>query len=95
VGAAAGAGRHDGTAVRTVTVYSTPDCMQCRMTVRALQQAGVGYRVVDLSTDAAAREHVRTLGHTAAPVVVVDERPDVHWSGFRRERIAALALGEA
>lgn len=75
----------------TVTVYSTPDCAQCRMTYVALEQAGVPYTVVDLDQDAAARAHVTgVLGHTAAPVVVVDGDPARHWSGFRRERIAAL-----
>ncbi|GAA2720951.1 glutaredoxin family protein [Cellulomonas aerilata] len=76
----------------TVTVYSTPDCVQCRMTYLALEQAGIGYAVVDLSRDAAARRHVtQVLGHSTAPVVVVDGDPSVHWSGFRRDRITALA----
>jgi glutaredoxin-like protein NrdH len=76
----------------TVTVYSTPDCVQCRLTYVALEKAGIAYTVVDLTQDASARRYVtRELGHTAAPVVVVDGDPVVHWSGFRRERIAALA----
>jgi glutaredoxin-like protein NrdH len=76
----------------TVTVYSTPDCVQCRMTVVALTRAGIGFTVVDLTHDAAARRYVtHELGHRTAPVVVVDGDPAVHWSGFRRERIAALA----
>jgi glutaredoxin-like protein NrdH len=78
----------------TVTVYSTPDCVQCRLTYLALEQAGVAYRVVDLTQDAGARRYVTgDLGHTTAPVVVVDGDPVVHWSGFRRERIAALGAG--
>jgi glutaredoxin-like protein NrdH len=76
----------------TVTVYSTPDCVQCRLTYLALEKAGIAYRVVDLERDPRARDHVtRELGHATAPVVVVDQDPDVHWSGFRRDRIAALA----
>jgi glutaredoxin-like protein NrdH len=78
----------------TVTVYSTPDCAQCRLTYLALERAGVDYTVVDLSRDAAARRYVtERLGHTTAPVVVVDGDPVVHWSGFRRELIARLARG--
>jgi glutaredoxin-like protein NrdH len=77
----------------TVTVYSTPDCVQCRLTYLALDRAGVEYTVVDLTQDAAARRYVTEhLGHTTAPVVVVDGDPVRHWSGFRRERIAALAV---
>jgi glutaredoxin-like protein NrdH len=76
----------------TVTVYSTPDCVQCRLTYVALEKAGIAYTVVDLAQDAVARRYVtRDLGHTTAPVVVVDGEPVEHWSGFRRERIAALA----
>lgn len=75
----------------TVTVYSTPNCQQCRMTYRALDQAGIGYVVVDVSGDEAAREYVTDeLGYSAAPVVVVDQDPENHWSGFRREKITAL-----
>jgi glutaredoxin-like protein NrdH len=77
----------------TVTVYSTgPSCMQCKMTYRALDQAGIGYTVVDVTQNPAAREYVMDeLGHSTAPVVVVNQDPDHHWSGFRREKIAALA----
>jgi glutaredoxin-like protein NrdH len=77
---------------RSVTVYSKPDCAQCAMTLLALDRAGVPYAVVDLAEDDAARAYVvGELGYTAAPVVVVDGDPEVHWSGFRRDRIAALA----
>jgi len=75
----------------TVTVYSTPDCVQCRMTLLALEKAGVGFTVVDAAADVAVRERLRALGYAAAPVVVVDQDPDDHWSGFRPDRIAALA----
>jgi glutaredoxin-like protein NrdH len=76
----------------TVTVYSTPNCVQCRMTYVALDKAGIGYTVVDVATNDNAREYViDDLGYSAAPVVVVDQDPDNHWSGFRREKIAALA----
>mgnify|MGYP001060198677 CR=1 FL=1 len=33
----------------TVTVYSTPNCMQCKATYRQLEKLGVGYTVVDLA----------------------------------------------
>jgi glutaredoxin-like protein NrdH len=76
----------------TVTVYSTPNCVQCRMTYVALDKAGIGYTVVDVAANDDAREYVTgDLGYSAAPVVVVDQDPDNHWSGFRREKIAALA----
>jgi glutaredoxin-like protein NrdH len=72
----------------SVTVYSKPACPQCRATYRALDRAGVDYRIVDLTTDPAALDRVVALGHRQAPVVVTDTD---HWSGFRPEKIAGLA----
>ena len=72
-----------------VTVYSKQACIQCTMTYRALDKAGVTYTVVDVTENVAALEYVSEyLGYTAAPIVVVDEHN--HWAGFRPDRIAAL-----
>jgi glutaredoxin-like protein NrdH len=76
----------------TVTVYSKPSCVQCTATYRALNNAGVQYDVVDLTTDEAARDYVLSLGHLQAPVVVA---VDQHWSGYRPERITAIAEDRA
>ena len=77
-----------------MTVYSKPACVQCTMTYRALDKAGVTYTVVDVTLNAAALEYVsEDLGYSAAPIVVVDEHN--HWSGFRPDRIAALAQSTA
>ncbi len=72
----------------TVTVYSKPACVQCTATTRALDRRGVAYRVVDLTEDAAAMEHVTALGYRQAPVVVVG---DEHWAGFRPDKIGLLS----
>lgn len=76
---------------RTVTVYSTPGCVQCTATYRAFDKQGTDYVVVDLADEAnaAAREWItEDLQYSQAPVVVVNE--DLHWSGYRPDRIAAL-----
>lgn len=70
-----------------VTLYSKPDCVQCTMTSRVLDQRGIDYNVIDMTKDPAALEHVMSLGYRQAPVVVVG---DQHWSGFRADLIAAL-----
>ncbi len=79
----------------TVTVYSTgPACQRCRLTCRCLSDHRIPYRVVDLTDDAhtAAREFLTDdLGYTEAPVVIVDDDPQHHWSGFRPDLIATLA----
>ncbi|WP_159809339.1 glutaredoxin-like protein NrdH [Cellulomonas citrea] len=72
----------------TITVYSKPSCVQCSATYRALDKAGHDYTVVDISEDADARDYVMSLGHLQAPVVVAGGE---HWSGYRPDRIAAIA----
>lgn len=71
----------------TVTVYSKPLCVQCDATKRALTKAGITYDVVDVTEDAAAREHIMQLGYLQAPVVVAGSD---RWSGFRPDRIKTL-----
>ncbi|NTY63042.1 redoxin NrdH [Mycolicibacterium sphagni] len=71
----------------TVTVYAKPACVQCNMTYKALDQQGITYDVVDISTTPEARDYVMALGYLQAPVVVAG---DHHWSGFRPDRIKAL-----
>jgi len=72
----------------TITVYSKPACVQCSATYRALDKAGYDYTIVDISLDEGARDEVMAMGYLQAPVVIADGE---HWSGFRPDRIAALA----
>ncbi|WP_373866149.1 glutaredoxin-like protein NrdH [Cryobacterium levicorallinum] len=77
-----------------VTVYSKPACIQCTMTDRPLDKAGVIYRTVDVTENAVALEYVtEDLGYSAAPIVVVDDHN--HWAGFRPDLISALAQSTA
>lgn len=71
-----------------VTVYTKPACVQCNATYKALDKAGIAYDVIDISLDSEARDYVMALGYLQAPVVVVGND---HWSGFRPDRIKALA----
>jgi len=71
-----------------ITVYTKPACVQCNATYKALDKQGLDYEVVDISTDDEARDAVMALGYLQAPVVVVD---DEHWSGFRPDKIKAIA----
>ena len=72
----------------TVTVYTKPACVQCNATYRALDKKGITYQSVDISQDAEALERLKALGYMQAPVVVTDQD---HWSGFRPDKIAAIA----
>ncbi|MFT4109871.1 glutaredoxin-like protein NrdH [Propionicimonas sp.] len=72
----------------TITVYSKPSCVQCTATYRALDKVGLDYEVVDLATDERALADLLALGHQQAPVVFADGE---YWTGFRPDRIRALA----
>ena len=71
-----------------ITVYTKPACVQCNATYKALDKQGVDYAVVDITTEPEARDYVMALGYLQAPVVVAGGE---HWSGFRPDRIKALA----
>lgn len=72
----------------SITVFSKPNCVQCDATYRALRKNGLDYTVVDITEDAEALENVKALGYVQAPVVFADGE---HWSGFRPDRIKAVA----
>ena len=74
----------------TVTVYSTPSCVQCKGTYRALAKHGVPYEVVDLSTDMEALAATKEMGYFQVPVVAVREpgaAEDTYWYGYRPDLI--------
>lgn len=73
----------------SITVYSKPNCVQCKATYRVLDRQGLEYEVIDMSQDESALEFVKGLGHLAAPVVVVG---DEHWSGYRPDRVRQLCI---
>lgn len=75
-----------------ITLYTKPACVQCTATKRALDKAGLEYNMVDISLDDEARDYVMAMGHLQAPVVVAGEE---NWSGFRPDRIRALATAAA
>jgi glutaredoxin-like protein NrdH len=72
----------------TITVYTKPACVQCNATYKALDKLGLAYEIVDITEDPEARDYVMALGYLQAPVVVAGGN---HWSGFRPDRIKALA----
>lgn len=76
----------------TITVYTKPACVQCNATYKALDKVGVDYDIIDISENDEARDFVMALGYLQAPIVVAG---DDHWSGFRPDRIKALAVAAA
>ncbi|WP_343320524.1 glutaredoxin-like protein NrdH (plasmid) [Arthrobacter sp. TMP15] len=75
-----------------VTVYSKPACVQCNATYRALDSAGISYVIVDLAQAPGALEYItEDLGYSQAPVVIVNDDDENHWSGFRPDKIEKLS----
>jgi len=72
-----------------ITVYTKPGCAQCDAVFRLLDTLGAAYRKVDITADPDARDYVLALGYLRAPVVYAG--PDNHFSGFRPDRLRALA----
>lgn len=72
-----------------VTVYTLPNCVQCDTTKRMLDNKNIQYNTIDLTEDDSAYQMVKSLGYQSAPVVIAG---DEHWSGFRIEKINALAV---
>ncbi len=73
----------------SIIIYSKPDCVQCNATYRAFDKQGIDYQVIDLTQNQQALNHVKSLGYQQVPVIIAG---DDHWSGFRPDKIGALAL---
>ncbi|CDZ92272.1 glutaredoxin family protein [Rhodococcus ruber] len=71
-----------------ITVYSKPDCQQCTATARVLTKAAVLFEYIDVTKDPVAYARVQELGYTGVPVV---EAGDMHWQGFRPDKLRRLA----
>jgi glutaredoxin-like protein NrdH len=72
----------------TITVFSKPACVQCDATYRTLDKLGLDYTIVDITRDADALGSVKALGYQQAPVVFAGGD---HWSGYRPDKIKAIA----
>lgn len=73
-----------------VRVYTKPNCKQCDLTKNLLKSEGVSFVEEDIQEEgnlAAAK----SMGMLSAPVVVAGLSGDDMWSGFRPDRIKALA----
>lgn len=83
-----GFGANQSEETMSVKVYTLPSCVQCDSTKRMLSRNEIDFEEIDMSQDPIALEMVKTLGYSAAPVVVAGAD---HWSGFRMDRIQSLS----
>nr|DAS69325.1 MAG TPA: glutaredoxin-like protein [Caudoviricetes sp.] len=71
-----------------VTVYTKKNCPQCMMTKEYMDALNIEYETIDVTDNDEAREHVKELGFTSLPVVVVEDGEA--WFGFRPDNIDLL-----
>jgi glutaredoxin-like protein NrdH len=71
-----------------VTLYTTPNCVQCAATARQFDKYEITYSTVDLSKHPEILEKFKEDGYTSAPIVTTDIKT---WSGFRLSKIKSLA----
>lgn len=75
-----------------IKLYTKPGCVQCRATERAFEKHGLSYDTIDVSEGTpealGALRHLQEEGYLTVPVV---ETGTDAWSGYRPDRIKALA----
>lgn len=76
--------------MKQVTVYSKPNCMQCTMTKKYLDDNQIPYTLIDVYENEEALSHIKSLGFQSLPVVEIEgEEP---FFGFRPNRLEGLLL---
>jgi glutaredoxin-like protein NrdH len=75
----------------TVTLYSKPSCMPCKLTKRVLDEGGVTYSEYDVTQFTGLQDVIRELGYQGVPVVIVQMEDGAdHWYGYEPNRLRAL-----
>lgn len=77
-----------------IEMFSKPSCIQCTQSSRKLDARGLKYTKTDLMEDPNALTFVKSLGHMAAPVIVIRDAAGAiikSWAGFRPDEIDSLA----
>lgn len=66
-----------------ITLYTRPNCQQCRAVKRWLDKRNIKFATVDVSQSLEDTEALRALGYMGAPVIIVnDGTKDTHFYGF-------------
>lgn len=72
----------------SVTIYTTPTCVYCKMTKEFFKEHNVGYTEKNVAEDAAARdESIQKSGQMGVPVIDVNGTIVV---GFDKEKLSEL-----
>ena len=81
--------------MKQVTIYSTPTCPYCKMEKAYLDEQGIHYTEIDVTSDPSkADEMVQKTGQMAVPVTVIANGDEQVLIGFDKEALNK-ALGIA
>lgn len=69
------------------TVYTKPNCVQCDMTKRMMNNLGIEYSTIDITEDSEALDLILGMGFKSAPVVITDSDS---WAGFQPDKINSI-----
>lgn len=73
---------------KKIIVYTTPVCAFCSLVKKFLDEKGVGYEEIDVSSDANEMEKMKEkTGQMGVPVVLIGDKAVV---GFDRKKIEEL-----
>ena len=67
-----------------IIIYHKNGCIQCKMSMKMLDEAGVGYEEINVDDHPEYIDTLKQKGFAALPVV---ETEDGSWSGFRPDRL--------
>lgn len=76
-----------------ITVWSKPNCVQCRAVYRALDKAGTDYAVKNLPDHPEKLQQFLDAGFSSAPVVESDI--SYTFAGFNPDGVKALILADS
>ncbi len=72
----------------SITIYTTPTCVYCKMAKAFLKKQGIAYDEKDVASDDKAREEmIQKSGQLGVPVIDVDGKIAV---GFDKQKLSEL-----
>ncbi|MDO4432896.1 MAG: glutaredoxin-like protein NrdH [Aerococcaceae bacterium] len=75
--------------MKSVILYTKPNCMQCNFTKKFLEERAIAYTSVDVTEDESALATVKELGFQSLPVI--DAEGIEPFFGFRPDLLEKLA----
>jgi len=83
--------------MKTITLYSRPDCQPCKRIKAWWHRKGIQFHEVNVEESPADRDAIKALGYAGVPVTVVsngDPETDIHWQGLHVENMTKYTTSE-